>query len=242
MNKHLTNLLGAGLLCLAGSAPALAADTATSAAPEEKADAADLVQEAAKVVDQISADSDGRELLRNAQGVFIVPDYGRASLGVGGAGGEGVLVANNAGNWSGPAFFNIGSVNLGLEAGVEAGSIAFIMMSHDAMQNFRQENSFSLNADAGLTIIDWSKRAQASAGKGADVVVWADTEGLYGNLAVSVTDIFWDGEANRAYYARNVNVADVVGGAMQAPAQNDPLKSEFSALESGEPMQQRPND
>jgi lipid-binding SYLF domain-containing protein len=131
--------------------------------------------------------------------VFIVPDYGRAALGVGGAAGQGVLVANNDGRWSSPAFYNIGAINIGLQAGAEAGSIAFLVMSDDAMQNFEEENNFSLDADAGLTIVDYSKRAQANLGKGADVVVWSDTKGLLGELAISVADIMWDNEANQAF-------------------------------------------
>lgn len=202
---------------------------------EEQKNAKETAQEAAQVVQKLRADAETRNALSQAKAVFIVPDYGRAALGVGGAGGQGVLVANNNGTWSAPAFYNIGSLSLGLAAGAEAGSIAFLIMNDKATEGFREDNNFSLNADAGITIVNWSKRGQASAGKGADVVAWSDTKGLYGDLAVSVADIMWDDEANMAYYQRNVTANDIISGSLQDPMASSPLKSEFSALESGAP-------
>lgn len=216
----------------------------------EQQNARETVREAARVVEQIRAEPESRNTLQQAQAVFIVPDYGRASLGVGAAGGQGVLVVNREGEWSGPAFYNIGGLNLGLAAGVEAGSIAFMIMSDDAMQGFHSPNNFSLNADAGLTILGWSARGQVASGKGADVIVWSDTEGLYGDLAISVSNIFWDDEANQAYYRQELEINDVLLGTVLDTAASSPLKAEFSALEmatepsdapmsSDEPMMER---
>jgi lipid-binding SYLF domain-containing protein len=246
MDNTIKVLLSTSALYFACAVPAAAEEIEpaqpgiVTAASDEAADAQETVQEASQVVEQLRSDPETREALSRAKAVFIVPDYGRASLGVGGAGGEGVLVANNNGNWSAPAFYNIGTINLGLEAGAEGGSIAFLVMSDKALEGFREQNNFSLNADAGLTIVDWSKRAQASLGKGADVIAWSDTEGLYGDLAVSVTDILWDGEANRAYYQKTVDAAEIINGNVQTPQEDSPLKSEFSALEEAGPAEQTP--
>ncbi len=239
MKKPIQTLLCMSVLCALGTAPVMAAELATTnsssttANAEDMKDAQETVQEAAKVVEQIKADPKAKNVLARAKAVFIVPDYAKASLGVGGAGGEGLLMANNGSTWSGPAFYNIGSVSVGLQAGVEAGSIAFLVMSDKGMKGFRNENNFSLNADAGLTVVNYSRRGQATLGKGEDVVVWADTEGLHGDLSVSVADIMWDDDANQAYYQGKIAATDIINGTAQArtPAAS-PLKSEFSALES----------
>jgi lipid-binding SYLF domain-containing protein len=206
INKHTKSLLTTSALYFACSFAVIAAEVPGEAVnPQQQTssgetrNAAETVQEATQVVQKLKSDGGTKDLLQQAKAVFIVPDYGRAALGVGGAAGQGVLVANNDGRWSSPAFYNIGAINIGLQAGAEAGSIAFLVMSDDAMQNFEEENNFSLDADAGLTIVDYSKRAQANLGKGADVVVWSDTKGLLGELAISVADIMWDNEANQAF-------------------------------------------
>lgn len=206
--------------------------TAQVSPAEERKDARDTVRGAAKVVQKLKSDPDTRQTLSQARAVLIVPSYGRAALGIGGAGGEGVLAVNNNGNWSSPAFYNIGSVNLGLQAGVEGGQLAFFLMSDKALNEFSQDNNFSLNADAGLTVVNWNKRAQASVGKSPDVIAWTDTKGLYGDLAVGITDIYRDNDANQAYYGRKVAINDILHGSVQDPMNNSPLEAEFAALET----------
>lgn len=240
MKKRFITVAGMSFLSLALSAPVLAEQARSQAgtggnATEEMASAKEVVKDAANVVQQLRADPETRKALKQAKAVFLVPDYGRAALGIGGAGGQGVLIVNNGGKWSAPAFYNIGSASLGLSAGVEAGSIAFLIMHDNALKGFREEHNFSLNADAGITVVNWSKRGQVSAGKGADVIAWADTEGLYGDLAVSVSDIFWDDEANKAYYPGSVSAKDIIAGKVKAPDAATQLESEFSALESEQP-------
>ena len=236
--RHITTLLAVISLGLLSSAPVLAenagnSDDDTVAQAEELGNAKATVIEAAAVVKQIDADADARQMLNRAKAVFIVPDYARASFIAGASGGQGVLISQNDNGWSAPAFYNIGGISFGATAGIEGGSIAFMLLSDNALQGFESENNFSLNADAGLTIVDWSERAQASAGKGPDVVVWSDTEGLYGNLSVSVTDIYWDEEANAAYYGGTVKPDAIITGKVSDPMKNSDLRSEFSALEEG---------
>lgn len=236
--------LAVGLVTLLCAGPLMASDVNAAGAKstgtkslsanrgDELKDAKETVREAAKVVQQLEANPETRDALSRAKAVFLVPDYARASLGVGGAGGEGVVVANNNGDWTAPAFYNVGTINLGLEGGVEAGQVAFLIMTDTGLKQFLQKNNFSLNADAGLTIINWAARAQASAGKGPDVIAWTDTEGLYGDLAVSVSDIFWDGEANRAYYGHKVAAREILNGSTKYAMSQNPLKAALGALQT----------
>jgi len=233
-----------GLVALLYAGPLMAADVNSTDAkttgkesssvnhPDELKDAKETVREAAKMVQKLEANPETRDALSRARAVFLVPDYARASLGVGGAGGEGVVVAKNDGGWTAPAFYNVGAINLGLEGGVEAGQVAFLIMTDVGRKQFLDENNFSLNADAGLTIINWAARGQASAGKGPDVIAWTDTEGLYGDLAVSVSDIFWDDEANRAYYGQKVAAREILNGSTKDAMSQSPLRAEFNALKT----------
>jgi len=47
-------------------------------------------------------------------------------------------------------------VSAGAEAGFEAGQIAMVLTSDRGVRAFESGNNFTLNADAGFTIIDWS--------------------------------------------------------------------------------------
>lgn len=190
-------------LAAAGIAPATAADNnpASNAVTNgPAADARDTLQEAMKVVQKLRADKDLAPKLAQARGVFIVPNFARAAAGVGIKGGEGVLLSRNNGQWSNPAFYNTGSLSVGPQVGASGGQVAFLLMTDKAAKVFDETNNFSLNANAGLSIVNYSARAQASAGKGEDVIAWSDTEGLFAGANIGINDIVADNDENHAFY------------------------------------------
>ena len=110
----------------------------------------------------------------------------------------------------------MGGISAGLQAGAEAGSIAFLLNDQKAMNSFMQNNKFSLNADAGLTLVNWSRKGMGSAGWG-DITVWSDTEGLFGGAALSITDVDYDEDETSAYYRRQVAAREVLTGKITNP-------------------------
>jgi lipid-binding SYLF domain-containing protein len=200
----------------------------TRALGEDAEDAVEQVTEAAEVLREMEREPELMQVLQQAQGIFIMPDYGRAALGVGARGGEGVLLVQQNGKWSDPAFYDYGGVSVGLQAGIEAGSIAMILNSQKAVDSFMQNNNWSLNAEAGLTVIAWSGKAQGSVGKG-DVTVWSNAKGLFGDVAVSVTGINFDEEETAAFYGKEVAQRDIFAGNVQAPSHVAALKQALPA-------------
>ncbi|WUR10995.1 lipid-binding SYLF domain-containing protein [[Empedobacter] haloabium] len=231
--KALTSV-PAALVCAAlalpaaAQAPAPAADTTSSAAAQEST-AAKHVSAAADVARKLEAEERMRALLRAAKGVFIVPAYGRAALGVGGAGGAGVLLVHRSdGTWSDPVFYNTGGLSLGLQAGIESGAYVLVLNNDKAVQEFLKKNNFGLNAKAGITVVNWNKMAQASGGTG-DVVAWSDTKGLFGDvLTLEFNDIRFNQRLTNAYYRRTLSASDVVAS-KTSNAQAAPLVQAVSA-------------
>lgn len=207
---------------------AWAQDTSTSSSTSSarqatgtsRADSAAVrhVEDAAAVVRRLAGEPGLDRLLAQSRGVFIVPNYGRAAIGLGAAGGAGVLLARRSdGSWSDPAFFNIGGLSVGLQAGAEGGPVAMILSNDKALDSFRKKNNFSLSADAGLTVVNWSRQARGDAGAG-DVVVWSGAKGLFGNVAtLAVNDIRYNERATESYYGKRLAAADVLAGKASNP-------------------------
>jgi lipid-binding SYLF domain-containing protein len=174
-------------------------------------DANDQVKDSVAVVQKIRQDAELSKMLDRAKAVLIIPEYGQAAAVVGGAGGEGVALLRHADGWSAPAFYNIGGVTIGPQVGAEGGAIALLLMTDRSAKLLTEKNKFSLDAKADLTIIDWSAKAQESAG--ADVIAWSDTKGLFAGGAVGVSDINWDDDENEAYYeSDDLSAHDVLTG------------------------------
>ena len=118
--------------------------------------------------------------------------------------------------WGSPAFYNFGGVSIGPQAGVEAGAIAFVLNDQKAMNSFMQNNKFSLNADAGLTVVDWSKKGAGAAGWG-NITAWSGAKGLFGGAAIGVDDVDYDEDETAGYYQRQVAARDVLSGKVTNP-------------------------
>lgn len=187
-----------------------------SSKPSQRAE--QRVNASLTVVRQLQADPQMKELLHKSKGLFVVPTYGRAAFGIGANGGAGVLVLHRSdGTWSGPAFYNLGGLTLGLQAGAEGGAIALILINDRAVSEFMKKHNFTLSADTGLTVVNWSKLANATAGTG-DVVAWSSTKGLFGDaIAIGLHDIRFNQGVTNAYYKRTLWPQDIAEGNVSNP-------------------------
>lgn len=193
--------------------------------------AQDRVSDAVSLVQQMKQDPSLAAVLQRAQGIFIVPHYGKGGFIVGGQGGGGVVLVRHDSNWSSPAFYSIAGGSIGAQAGGEGGAIAMILMSRRAVDRFESStHGWTLNGTAGLTIVNWSDKTQANTADNGrkDVIMWANTAGLYGGLTVGVKHISPDNGMDRAYYQRPVSSAAILAGNISSP-HGDTLRDALAA-------------
>jgi len=214
---------------LVATAGALAACATSSTASGLRADARagqDRVDASANVVDRMKAEPNTSALLARAKGVLVVPSYGKAAWIIGGQGGEGVLMVRHAGHWGDPAFYTLGGLSIGFQAGGEGGSVALVLMTDRAVQQFEDRTTrWSLGADAGLTVVNYSDKVPIvdTAAPVADVVFWSGTKGLFGGISVGGTAITADTGMDNAYYHRVTTTRGILTGSIADP-HSDPLR------------------
>ena len=202
--------------------PALAANNSgiNPSGPQQVVDAS------AKVIDNFKSNPNFTDLLKKAKGVFIVPDLVKGAVVVGGSGGTGVLVAHDNGHWSDPAFMTIGSISIGAQAGGKAGPVVMFLMTDKAVADFTQNNNFSLNGNANLTIVTWSPNAQGSVGKG-DVIVWSGQNGAFAGLDINGADVHADTGYDKAYYSNKYTNTKQIIESQISPANASKLLTEL---------------
>jgi lipid-binding SYLF domain-containing protein len=130
-------------------------NTTTGNLPHENAT---LDSRARATVDQMTASDPGlRDVLQNGYGYVIFPEVGKAAVGIGGAGGKGVVYQQ--GQKIGYATLNQGSV--GVQLGGETYAELIVFKTPDALAVFKNGN-LTFGADASATLV---KAGAAAAGQ-----------------------------------------------------------------------------
>lgn len=201
-------------------APAMAANSGPANAADQ------LISGSTKAVQDLKADHHYDHLLREAKGLFIVPTMVKGAVGIGGNGGQGVLLKRTSNGWSEPAFLTIGTLSLGPQAGGAAGQTVMLLMTNKALNDFTQANNFSVGANAGLTIVNYSAKGQAPAGKG-DIIIWSNKSGAFAGASVSATDISMNKQEDKNFYHKPVTNEQILNGDVSQQAAAKPLLSEL---------------
>jgi SH3 domain-containing YSC84-like protein 1 len=200
----------------------------SSAAPGSSDDPAALVSDADMTLNNFLRDPEMmwfRDNLPSARGVLIVPQFARAGFIFGGAGGNGtLLVRDNPGNWSYPAFYTVASGSVGLQAGVEVAEVILMIRSQrgaDAMLS----NSFKVGADASVAVGPIGTGAQVQT---SDILAFSRSKGLYGGVNLDGSAISARDAWNSTYYGRQVRPADILVSRNVSNEQADSLRNRLS--------------
>ena len=161
----------------------------------------------------VAPEMDGlRDLIRRAKGVFIAPQVLRGAFIFGVSGGSGVFFARGEqpGQWNGPAFYTIGEVSFGFQAGADASEVALLAMTERGV-NALLSPSVKLGADASVAAgpVGVGVRA-ATANISADIVSFSRSKGLYGGISVDGAVVATRGALNAAYYGKDVSTRDIL--------------------------------
>ena len=196
------------------------------AAADYYGEPAELVERSASVYKGFMADPNMEWFQRNvnqARGVFIVPQMLRGGFIIGGSGGRGALLAQDqtSGKWSSPAFYSMGSVSFGFQAGADASEIILLIMT-DRGLNAMLSTDYKLGADVAVAAGPMGASAKAQT---ADILAFGRSQGIYGGISLEGAAISPIDDWNRQYYGKPVQVFDILINQKWSNRQADPLRN-----------------
>jgi lipid-binding SYLF domain-containing protein len=153
-----------------------------------------------------------RENLYKAKALIVFPKLYKGGFILGGSGGRGVLLVQESGskNWSGPAFYTIGSVSLGLQIGGQMAEVVMMVMTQEGLENL-YSTDVKLGADASVAAGPVGVGASgAVAMVTADFLSFARAKGAYAGISLEGSVVKVNGDYNRTYYGRDVRPVDIV--------------------------------
>ncbi len=192
------------------------------AGDEKESKAADRVQAAADVLNEIQAAPDSgipQEVLGSAECVAVVPSMLKGGFFVGGKYGRGLASCRTPKGWSAPAFFTVTGGSFGLQIGGQAVDLVMLIMNKDGMKRLLS-SEFALGADASVAAGPVGRHAEGNTDwkMRAEVLTYSRARGLFAGLSLNGAVIKQDKDSTREFYGRMVPFRTLLVGEVEPPA------------------------
>jgi len=128
-----------GLFVMAGLLAFLAFSIPTCAAADERTPGVERIEKAVQVLQEM-VDLPGEglpsRLLEKCHGIAVIPGVIKAAYGFGGQYGRGLIVIRNEdGSWSNPAFISLIGGSLGWQIGIQKADIILVFKTGKSIEN-----------------------------------------------------------------------------------------------------------
>ncbi|USG61368.1 lipid-binding SYLF domain-containing protein [Sneathiella marina] len=226
VRRSFISLMAAGLLFAGTSSLATAGDNQDQ-----------LVERAKFTIENLAKNPDMgefRKLLAVAKGVVVFPQILEAGFFIGGAGGSGVLLAQDGeGNWTSPAFYSMGQGSIGLQFGAQAKELVLVVMTEKGLKAIIN-NNVKLGADLSAAVgpVGTQVGAATTTNLNSDVFSFANAKGLFIGASVAGSVLSTKQEWNELYYGKAVSPTAVVIDRSVNNPQSDGLRAALKAAEA----------
>jgi lipid-binding SYLF domain-containing protein len=181
---------------------ALPAGTARAGSRE-----AETLEEACEVVDALAAiplKGIPPALLKDAQGVAVIPGVLKAGFIIGGRHGRGVLLVRDQGDaWGKPVFLTLTGGSIGWQAGVQSTDLILVFRTKSSVERLlKGKGKVTLGADVGVAAGPVGRQAEAGtdAQLMAEIYSYSRSRGLFAGLSLEGAALCPDTAATEAYY------------------------------------------
>jgi len=172
-----------------------------------------------------------RQHIENAKGILIFPTQVKAGFLIGGSGGSGVLLRHGDDNqWSYPAFYGMGSVTAGFQAGVQHAEVVMLLMTDKAMDAMLS-TKVQLGTDVSVAL---GPVGAGTAVHTADIYQFSRAKGVFGGLTIEGAVISPRDKLNEAYYGKVVSPKDILVLGLGTNRQADPLRDKLASFKDSD--------
>ncbi|MDD5260804.1 MAG: lipid-binding SYLF domain-containing protein [Methylacidiphilales bacterium] len=188
------------------------------------ADMQERIQTAIQILDkkQGSANPIPAELLNHAKGVAIF-SVTKGGLGIGGLGGEGIVVLRLkdmiSHSWTAPCAFNLAGGSIGAQIGFTESRYIVILNTDDAVRHFTSSEKMTWDGTATGTAGNdtLTEKATTTELQHREIVVYKDSGGIFGGATLGGTSIERKDEINQRAYGEDVLTRNILNGNVHAP-------------------------
>lgn len=154
-------------------------------------------------------------LLKDAQGIMIIPGVIKVGFVIGGRYGTGILtVRDEKGNWTDPVFIKIAGGSLGWQIGAESTDLILVFKTKRSVDGILK-GKFTLGANASVAAGPVGRSAEGATDVTLETEIYSysRSRGLFAGVALNGAALTIDDDANALFYARKgIDPKEIVTG------------------------------
>jgi len=161
-----------------------------------------------------------KNILRDAYGVAVIPGMAKLGAIIGGRFGKGILVVRQEdGSWSNPAFISLGGGSIGWQFGAQSSDLILVFRSPRSVERIT-EGTLTLGGDASIAAgpVGRSSMAATDQRLKSEIFSYSRSRGLFAGIALDGSWLGMDEKSNATYYGNDLSPSQILSsGAMATP-------------------------
>jgi lipid-binding SYLF domain-containing protein len=183
-------------------------------------------------------------LVKDAEGIAVIPDVIKLGLVVGGRYGKGVLsIKREDGSWSDPVFISVAGGSVGWQVGAQSSDLVLVFKSRKSVEGLT-EGKFTLGADAAVAAGPVGRRAEAGTDVElkAEIYSYSRSRGLFAGVSLDGAVLEMQNDDNAVYYRTfDLTPEQIIAGQVpNPPASAQAFRSLLAEYQSGTPLAAAP--
>ena len=152
-----------------------------------------------------------KKFLKDSRAILIFPEVYEGGFIFGAKGGNGLLIIRRGnGKFSGPFFFSIGGLSVGLQIGAKSGHVVMTIMTNRGLKSILKERvKLGVDVDAALMSAGVGFSAESTA-RLADVYSFSDNKGLFIGGSLEGTYLQPRNDFNEAFHNKRFISDDIL--------------------------------
>lgn len=181
---------------------------------EKKITVSHLIQSAELTLKKINKNSDIENFenyLENCRAILIFPEVYEGGFFFGAKGGNGLLLIRKSKNkFTGPFFYSIGGLSVGLQFGAKSGKVVMTVMTNRGLKSILKERlKFGVDVDA-VVVSDGIGYSAESTLRLADIYSFTDNKGLFVGSSIEGSYLQPRNDLNRMLYKKDLDSDEIL--------------------------------
>ena len=163
-----------------------------------------------KILNQNSDIKHFEKYLSKSRAILIFPEVYEGGFIFGVKGGNGILLIKKGEKFTGPFFYSLGGLSIGLQAGAKSGRVVMTVMTQRGLKSILKER-VKLGVDVDAVVVTGGVGYSAeSTPRLADVYSFSDNDGFFVGTSIEGSYLQPRNDLNKVIYKKNLSPDEII--------------------------------